>query len=163
MLWSFFPCISDDIALTNILTGLLQLSMRNVETEKDEKLLLVDFYVKYWSCSTICTEVNAASHSVTSAQLHTLHHGSIKVDVAEIICLACGKQIPYDGLCNSLFRLNKGYIFTRELIDSWVWELCRTGGTFRDSFFSWDSRCVTPSTKIHVIGSTSRSESAERE
>ena len=50
---SFFLRTSGDIALTNILTGLLQLSSRNVETGKSEKLLPVDFYIKCPSCSSI--------------------------------------------------------------------------------------------------------------
>lgn len=131
---------------------MLQIGTRNSDEGKNEKLLFVDFYVKCPSCSSICTAGDEAPRTVTSAQLHTLNHGSIKVDVAKISCTECGMEIPYDGLCDSLLRLNKGHLFTRELIDSWVWELCGTGGKFRDSFVSWDSRCVIPSTKMHLIG-----------
>ena len=148
---SFFPCAADESALIRLLSAVIESNSSSTSGDPYSKLLLVDFYVKCPSCGFIVTDGNEAERTVRIALLHTLHHGSIEVEVADIICKNCRSEIPYDGFCDALFCLNKRHIFTRELIDGWLWEVCGTGGTFRDSFFSWDSRCVSPSSQFTLI------------
>ena len=44
--------------------------------------------------------------------------------------------IPYDGVSDDLFRISRKHVFAQELLDSWLRDICGTGGTFRDVFSS---------------------------
>jgi len=43
-------------------------------------------------------------------------------------------------------------VLTRELLDSWIWDICGRGGTFRDSYLSWASRSSSPTASLHSLG-----------
>ena len=90
-----------------------------------------------------------------TVMLHTLHHGSFNVEVIDLKCNVCGKLIPYDGVYDALFSTRKEHLFTRELLDAWLWDVCGTGGTFRDAFYSWSSKNCMSSAACHRIGDVS--------
>lgn len=47
--------------------------------------------------------------------------------------------ITYDGISDGLFCISDKNVFTREVLDSWVLDVCGTRGTFRDTFSSWSA------------------------
>lgn len=87
-------------------------------------------------------------------QVHTLHHGTITICAIDYACGYCGNLIPYDGLRHGLFRINKKNLCTQELLDMWVWDVCGSGGTFRDAYYSWASKSTAFSASHHPIGNT---------
>ena len=86
--------------------------------------------------------------------LHTLHHGAISFWVTDFNCRYCGKLIPYDGLEDGVFCVNGKQVFTREVLDKWVWDICGSGGTFRDAYSSWSSKATAFSACFQIIGAT---------
>lgn len=66
----------------------------------------------------------------TALALHTLHHGSVKIDFDDLRCNVCCRFTAYDGLHDRLFSVNKQHLFTRELLDVLMWDVCRFSGTF---------------------------------
>ncbi len=52
-------------------------------------------------------------------------------------CRDCMKVVPYDGVDDALFCLSKTNIFTRGLLDHWLYEVCAVGTPFRDVYSSW--------------------------
>ncbi len=85
---------------------------------------------------------------------HTLHHGCSELSVADFTCTHCKRTIPYDGLSDGIFCLNKKHVFTRELLDMWLWDLCVTGSTFRDIYSSWETKTRAVSACFHCDGSS---------
>ena len=52
-------------------------------------------------------------------------------------CRTFEKVIAYDGQDDALFCMVKYHAFTRELLDSWVHDICCTGITFREAHSAW--------------------------
>ena len=84
--------------------------------------------------------------------LHALHHGTVPIHINDLRCDVCGQINAYDGLDDGTFALDKNLVFTRELIDAWMWDMCGTGGTFRDTFSSWASNQWFTSASYHRVG-----------
>jgi len=106
-------------------------------------------------CSNCGLDAKTVEHpavQLRSVSVNTLHHGAIDVRVTDFICTTCGMYIPYDGFDNSFFCLTKKHVFTRELLDAWLWDLCGSGGTFRDVFSSWSSQGLASSASFHRLG-----------
>ena len=53
------------------------------------------------------------------------------------------------------FCLSRKHVFTLELLDSWLWDICGTGGAFRDVFSSWESKTYCTSGSFHRLGTES--------
>ena len=49
-------------------------------------------------------------------------------------------MIPYNGLSDGMIGMNEKNLFTRELLDMWVWDVCGSSATFRDEYYSWESK-----------------------
>lgn len=88
---------------------------------------------------------------VRTVSLHTLHHGTVMLPVSDFVCHECKTIVPYDGLSDGTFYLNKKQAFTREILDIWLWDLCGAGGTFRDIFYSWEAKKSAISALFHQI------------
>ena len=69
--------------------------------------------------------------------LHMLMHGSSEVQVVDSVCSRFLEVIPYDGVDNALFSLPRVNVFTRELLDHSLHEVCVVGLPFRDAYSSW--------------------------
>ncbi len=53
-----------------------------------------------------------------------------------------------------MFCVTKKHIFSRELLDTWLWDICDTGGTFRDVYTAWSPKACASSSSVHRIGSS---------
>ena len=143
---SVFPCVSEERALMNIS------KMSSGESVDDNIDIGVDDGVL---CSTCEIDLKQGGNCFTHVEkrvLHTPHHGSIAYCVTDFTCSNCCLRIIYDALCHGVFRLNKHHLFSRELLDMWLWDICGTGGSFRDAYFSWSSKSYAATASLNRIG-----------
>ncbi len=68
------------------------------------------------------------------------------------MCLECNVTVPYDCLYDGVFRLTQNHLFSRELLDMWLWDVCGSGGTFRDAYASWSSKSYATTASFHRLG-----------
>lgn len=61
---------------------------------------------------------------------------SLKIKIIDLKCSMLGRLIPYDGSFNPIFSSDKEDQFTREFLDSWLSDVCSTGRTFHEAFYS---------------------------
>ena len=80
-----------------------------------------------------------------------MHHGTIEIGVVDFLYSDCRQWITYEGYSDSLFCLNKIHLFTRELLEIWLWDLSGTRGTFRDAFSSWMMQGLASSASFHRL------------
>ena len=142
----FFPCESDERTLEKLMSSI-------TTNDSCHPFLGIDPKMACSSCGMTISTNSATNFIKKEALLHTLHHGSVRIVVADLHCVNCKRYIPYDGSADALFRLTDKHVLTRELLDAWMWDICGRGGTFRDAFSSWHSKVVSTSAKFHRIGS----------
>jgi len=148
----FFPCPSDDAALDKLLRIVNTTNSISTSSERVPRFIGIDEEAKCPNCGV---DVKLVDYPITfqrNASLHTLHHGTIDIQVTDFFCRDCRQYIPYDGYTDALFGITKHQIFTRELLDAWLWDLCGTGGTFRDVFSSWFTQSLSHSASFHRLG-----------
>ena len=77
----------------------------------------VDNSVVFSNCKTDLIVFESTKVKTRLVLLHTLHHGTIEISVADYVCQACGLQVTHYRLSDGIFRLHKKHVFTRELLD----------------------------------------------
>ncbi len=92
--------------------------------------------MSYPSCEIFIQTENNSTKLSRVVNLHTIHHGTLEIFATDVSFSECGRFLPYGGVYDSIFCLSKQDIFTRELLDAWVWDVCGMGGTFLDAFSS---------------------------
>jgi len=148
----FFPCGADESVLDNFIRTAYNNKRNSISGDPSYGFLGIDDEAICPTCEIDVMELENTSRYPRSALCHTLHHGTIDIRVTDLSCGNCRRYIPYDGYADAVFCLNKMHIFTRELLDAWLWDLCGMGGTFRDVFTSWLSQGIAPSAAFHRIG-----------
>jgi len=148
----FFPCPSDESALDRILRIEHMLKENGPTGDNSIGFIGMDDMVICPRCKMDLTQLESRITIARKALLHTLHHGTIYIQVTDFSCGDCRQYIPYDGYSDALFCVDKNHILTRELLDAWLWGLCGTGGTFRDVFSSWQTQGLAPSSSFHRLG-----------
>ena len=115
----FFPWKSESEAVLEVLKFILKVKEEFESNPAEEKhtILAVDDEA-YCPCRLSFTSDSRTTEG-RHVVLHTLHHRSIQLMLLDSICGDCQTILLYDG---------KKHIFTRELLDSWVWDICSTGG-----------------------------------
>ena len=81
-----------------------------------------------------------------------MHHDTIESGVVNFLRIDCRQWIRCDGYSDSLFCLNKIHLFTKGLLDVWLWDLYGTAGIFRDAFSSWMTQGLALSASFHRLG-----------
>jgi len=145
---SFFPCISEDEAINRVMLEVFA----NRERPNGISFVGIDNESICKNCAEQVCVPDLSATIPRRAMLHTLHHGTVAVQAMDYRCPQCGYYNHYDGLSDGLFNVSKDHIFTRELLDSWLWDVCNTGGTFRDAFASWETKLWMPTAKLHRCG-----------
>jgi len=148
----FFPCPSDDEALKKILNGVIERTLLPIGDRMEYHYMLGETNIPCRDCQMDLSAATAIQRIHRRSNLHTLHHGTLIVEVVDLKCPHCRTYNPFDGYSDGLFCFSKIHIFTRELLDSWVWDICGTGGTFRDTFSSWSSKAMSASATFHRLG-----------
>lgn len=69
-------------------------------------------------------------------KLHEISHGSLPIYVRDLQC-PCGSIVRYDGYTDWMFYESEHHAFFRELMNSCMFDVCRLGFDFRESFDSW--------------------------
>ena len=142
-----FACPTEESAIIDILKFASQI------TEKDNDVFVgVDQAVFCSNCKEDIRENSAVVTRIRATILHTLHHGTIPIHVMDFVCNQCGLFIPYDGYSDGVFSVNKKHLFRRELLDMWLWDICGSGGTFRDACASSTSKSCAATAMYHRIG-----------
>jgi len=88
--------------------------------------------------------------------LHTLNMGTLRITVADLICPWCDTIHRYDGEHDGLFSINPSSVYTRELLDLWVYQVCGLSMTFREAFDSFNFIQKLGSSKLARHGNTSK-------
>ena len=119
---------------------------------KGEILVKLRDPLLFWvSCQQEYISENCTALGSRAVVLHTLHHGSFELAVVDFVCKYFRSFMPYEGRNDGLFCFNKKHVLTIELLDTWLLDLCGTGVTFRDVFFSWESRSSSKTAGFHTI------------
>lgn len=79
---------------------------------------------KHSNCRTISRRV----------LLHSLERGTIPISVIDMVCPRCSGLHTFDGKDESLFALSRSTVFSRELIDYWIYIVAMLGGNIREAF-----------------------------
>jgi len=140
----FFACPEDEKMLLRIL-DLMQNSIPPPDRESC-RFIFMDVQVSCPHCHTVLKGPDIIERNQRGAILHTLHHGSVDIEVIDLRCTSCRRFVLYDGMSDSLFCSNNKHM------DAWLRDVCGTGGSFRDAFSSWVAKSVSTSAALHIIG-----------
>ena len=64
----------------------------------------------------------------------TLNNGLSGIFVEYSECHFCNAIVRYNGRNDVIFCLSEGGCVTKELLCTWLYDLCCVGNTFRDAF-----------------------------
>jgi len=133
-----FPCKSENRITKNVMSTIRKKGNDGRTTQPESYFFGIDFLLSCSNCKKSSrNNVGKGWNDIgRSALLHTLSYGSMKITVQDTLC-DCGAIIRYDGLSDGLFCASKHNVFTRELLDVWVFDVCGLGMTFREAFTSW--------------------------
>ncbi len=135
---SIFRCEADEQALTEILNALKRMEVS--EAMEGHWFSCLDKTRRCSFCGKRLVlyneEVGTNSWRGNSriVYLHTLIHGTVRVTVVDLMCWSCNTFHVFDGKDNALFSASEDHIYTREIMDLWVSEVCGMGKTFRQAF-----------------------------
>ena len=62
-----------------------------------------------------------------------LRAGKVRVEVKDLICSVCGHVKIFDGRTEGVFFLNSTTVYSRELLDLCMYQVCGLGASFRES------------------------------
>ena len=150
---NFFPCQSEHSALMLMLGRVQHAKAIAKENGKPEKLFTgEDDSACCEQCKVEVMNSNLDKIYSRLVMVHSLHHDTFQMDVPDYACPHSRRYIPHDGRSDALFSLSLKRAFTRELLESWLWDLCGSGGTFRDVFSSWASKNFSTSSSLRRLG-----------
>ncbi len=152
---SFFPCLSDEVAINDLILSTMSLDNTNSTSVEQMPIVGIDAERTCEQCSMLVLSAKGVVQIARVVALHTLHFGSLLVRVVDLKCERCNRSIPYDSVSDVLFSSQEEHLFTRERLDAWSWDVCGTGGTFRDAFYSWITKNCMTSASCHRLGSES--------
>ncbi len=150
----FFPCTKEEEVLPNVL-GSISNSRRKSDQSQVTRFVGVDENVYCTPCNfSFASKIHSESGNIRyrCPTLHTLHHGPVLITVTDVVCRSCGVIIPHDGESDSLFSSSETSVYTREILDSWVYDIWAKGYNFRDVFDSWYERSHSAYSNTHRIG-----------
>ena len=76
-------------------------------------------------------------------ELTTLNNVTACISVRDSRCPIFQTIAPYDGRDSGIFCISERNAVTRELLDTWMYDVCCIGNTFRDAFASWKSKATS--------------------
>ena len=66
--------------------------------------------------------------------LHTLLLGTVKISVCDMVCPRCKNTVYYDGRDGGIFAATRRVVYSRELLDAWLFAVAVNGATFREAY-----------------------------
>lgn len=129
-------CLSDDRALDELLVAM--------EGKTAEELWRGDWFVT-WDHGEECRHCfNRLVYDPLDAktctgvgrivQFHAFKAGTVRILVKDIICRSCSTVNLFDGRSRGMFALSSSVVFSRELLDMWVYQVCGIGSPFREAY-----------------------------
>ena len=110
-----------------------------------------DLALRCQNCDTAASvqeRINVNEFSTRSLNLHALHLGSVCIGVTDITHGKCQRVLRYDGDREFFFCVSKSDVYSRGLLDTWAYEVCGKGSSFRDALDSWYKRCQSVTSEI---------------
>lgn len=140
------PCASDRLALrllTASVSRALQERHDGGQDIEDDSVILHLAFDANRTCATCQTVLNWDDSSPNSTALrrqvwpHTLTHGTLTIDVLGLVCPNCTTIARFDGFECALFSSStKTTVYTRELLDYWLYKIAMLGSTVRAAYES---------------------------
>lgn len=145
------PCKSGRIAIRNVIDALAKHRFeRNKKGHVDKEGVGMipngTFPLDYEACDLIrnCTNCGQTligkgpgkncSHIPRIVKLHTFIYGTTYITVMDLQCHFCNSRTLFDGRDDALFAASKTTVFSRELMDFWLYCVTIQGQTFREFF-----------------------------
>lgn len=133
-----FACAMDRAALCALAVKVASFIESGKDPESDCAYIAYDEYRECDACRTVMTcngESALCEVQSRSVVLHTLTHGSLIAAVIDFICPTCSSVVFFDGHDSALFSgASKSAIYTREIIDFWMYVVAMLGSTFRSAY-----------------------------
>lgn len=79
-------------------------------------------------CSETCRNCSVLKRPVV---VHTTLHGSVPSSMLGLICDRCNTITVFDGRDSVFFSWSESFVYSRELLDFWLYYLAMLGVTFR--------------------------------
>ena len=134
-----FACRVEEQAIVNIISFEQKDNLKDIQEDRRFYTGLHQFPFCR-RCDLNIMNSSLRGGKVVDALLHTIHHGTISIRVIEFLRLKCGTYLHYDSSSDGVFRLTKDHLFSRELVDMWLWDVCGTGCTLCEACSSWDAK-----------------------
>lgn len=104
-----------------------------------EAFVAKDYRRPCYNCGFIltCDDEQGKGNCETSqrtAMSHTLVYRTVFIWVVDCLCPRCQIWNFFDGSDARMFSFSKWTVFSRELLDYWLYGLAVLGATFRESF-----------------------------
>ena len=116
----FFPCTKEEEVLRNVLESISN-SRRKADESQVARFVCFDENVCCTTCHfSFASKIHSESGNIRyrCPNLHTLHHGSVRITVTDVVCRSSGVIVTYDGGSDSLFsssERNTGLLVLRYL------------------------------------------------
>lgn len=130
----FIRCAADDRMIELILE-------RSAGKESSE--LWEGNWVEVWDVDEHCRKCDKVIHfdsddKVDSIQRKVNYHGfrsgTMQIVVHDLICPFCNTLNIFDGRSWAMFSIRSDAVFSRELLDMWVYQVCGVGTPFREAY-----------------------------
>lgn len=144
---NLFPCAAEELIMQEAIAKYSSFQ------QKGDLCVFSDLEIICNKCNTtvrIQEGVHDTFRQERTVWLHTLAHGSVEIVVCDFYCV-CGTIVRYDGLFDGLFSILHQNAFSREVLDSWVYDVCCLGLTFRESFASWKRKMRSTCSAVNWI------------
>ena len=152
----FFACRGEGHSVLNLVSSIRDILLNSVGKTSRKVYRATDHELECSKCGTVNEaqeRKECGKFSTRPVVLYTLHHDSIPIEVVDVSCSNCDEVIRFNGEWEGLFSSSRNDVYTRELLDSWTYEVCGKGSTFRDTFDLWFERSHSVTATAHRLGS----------
>ena len=61
-------------------------------------------------------------------------YGAVRIVVKDIVCSNCDHVNIFNGRSHGIFALFSSVLYSRELLDIWLYQVCAIGASFREAY-----------------------------
>lgn len=137
---NIFPCHSEKLIIANVLRSIMRVKYDKAPNNNGTFYVGRDKHIACKKCANEWIVRDERENEVylvdlRKVTLHTLHHRSIRIGVHDFL-RECGNVVPYDSRSDGIFCFSRHHACSIELLDAWMYDVCRVGMSFRDAFSS---------------------------
>jgi len=143
----FFPCKAEDAATVDLSGEILDWNNTS-PADRQDPYPCIGIDMLPW-CRHCRHQFDSGELTKErTLQLTTLNIGTVTIAVIDKSCPLCRKVAYCDGRDNGIFCISEKTAVTRELLDTWLYDVCSVGNTFRDTFSSWKAKATSASARV---------------